>query len=167
MIEKKIARADLILNEARKDIIKSLNPTGSEESKDGMDCILACFDFENLKLEYAAANNSFYIVRNNEMIICKADKMPVGKSPRDEEPFTLHTVDLQKGDTVYMLTDGLPDQFGGPKGKKFKYKQLEDLLMANTKKPLTEQKEILNASFHNWKGSLEQVDDVLLIGIKI
>ena len=167
MIEKKIIRTDLILNEARKDIIKSLNPTGSEESKDGMDCILACFDFENLKLEYAAANNSFYIVRDNQLITCKADKMPVGKSPRDSEPFTLHAVDLQKGDTVYMLTDGLPDQFGGPKGKKYKYKQLEDLLIANNGKLLAEQKEILNTSFHNWKGNLEQVDDVLLIGIKI
>ena len=167
MIEKKIARADSILNEARKDIIKSLNPTGSEESKDGMDCILACFDFENLKLEYAAANNSFYIVRDNQLVTCSADKMPVGKSPRDTEPFTLHKIDLQKGDTVYMLTDGLPDQFGGPKGKKYKYKQLEDLLIANNEKLLAEQKEILNASFQNWKGNLEQVDDVLLIGIKI
>ena len=167
MIEKKITRVDLILNEARKDIVKALNPKGSEESKDGMDCILACFDFENLKLEYAAANNSFYIIRNKELIICKADKMPVGKSPRDEEPFTLHTVELQKGDTVYMLTDGLPDQFGGLKGKKYKYKQLEDLLLANNEKSLAEQKEILNTSFHNWKGNLEQVDDVLLIGIKI
>jgi len=167
MIEKKIARADLILNEARKDIIKSLNPTGSEESKDGMDCILACFDFDNLKLEYAAANNSFYIVRDNQLITCSADKMPVGKSPRDTEPFTLHMVDLQKGDTVYMLTDGLPDQFGGPKGKKYKYKQLEDLLLTCYNKPLVEQKEILHTSFQNWKGNLEQVDDVLLIGIKI
>lgn len=167
MMEKKITRPDLVLNEARKDIIKSLNPTGSEESKDGMDCILACFDFDNLKLEYAAANNSFYIVRNKELITCPADKMPVGKSPRDTEPFTLHTVDLQKGDTVYMLTDGLPDQFGGPKGKKYKYKQLEDLLLTCNEKPLAEQKEILDTSFQNWKGSLEQVDDVLLIGIKV
>ncbi|HTA61590.1 MAG TPA: SpoIIE family protein phosphatase, partial [Bacteroidia bacterium] len=121
----------------------------------------------NLKLEYAAANNSFYIVRDNQLITCKADKMPVGKSPRDTEPFTLRAVDLQKGDTIYMLTDGLPDQFGGPKGKKYKYKQLEDLLIVNNEKPLAEQKEILSASFNNWKGNLEQVDDVLLIGIKI
>ena len=167
MTEKKITRVDLILNEARKDIAKALNPKGSEESKDGMDCILACFDFENLKLEYAAANNSFYIARNNELITCKADKMPVGKSPRDEEPFTLHTVDLQKGDTVYMLTDGLPDQFGGPKGKKYKYKQLEYLLIANNEKPLNTQQEILSHSLNEWKGNLEQVDDILLIAIKI
>jgi serine phosphatase RsbU (regulator of sigma subunit) len=167
MIEKKISRPDLILNEARKDIIKALNQTGSEESKDGMDCILGCFDFKALRLDYAAANNAFYIVRNNELITCAADKMPVGKSPRDTDPFTLHTVDLQKGDIVYMLTDGLPDQFGGPKGKKFKYKQLENTLLANTNKPLDEQKNLLEKHFNEWKGNLEQVDDVLLIGIKI
>lgn len=167
VIEKKILRPDLILNEARKDIIKSLNPTGSEESKDGMDCILACFDFENLKLEYAAANNSFYIVRNNELLICKADKMPVGKSPKDNELFTLYTIDLQIGDTIYMLTDGLPDQFGGTKGKKFKYKQLEEALLANNNISMEQQKNRLEKSFIDWKGNLEQVDDVLLIGIKL
>jgi len=167
VMEKNITQPHLILNEARKDIIKSLNPTGSEESKDGMDCILACFDFENLKLEYAAANNSFYIIRGNELITCAADKMPVGKSPRETEPFTLKTINLQKDDTVYMLTDGLPDQFGGPKGKKFKYKQLEELLMANCGKKSEEQKNMLEKSFTDWKGNLEQVDDVLLIGIKI
>jgi serine phosphatase RsbU (regulator of sigma subunit) len=167
LIEKKITSPDLILNEARIDIIKSLNPTGSEESKDGMDCILACFDFEKLTLEYASANNSFYIIRNNELITCKADKMPVGKSPRDNEPFVLHAIDLQKDDMVYMLTDGLPDQFGGDKGKKYKYKQLEELLLANNDKTTEEQKNRLETSFTHWKGNLEQVDDVLLIGIKI
>ena len=166
-IEKKITQPDLILNEARKDIIKALNPTGTEDAKDGMDCILACFDFKKLQLTYAAANNSFYIVRNGEIIICAADKMPVGKSPRDTEPFTLHTVDLQKGDVVYTLTDGLPDQFGGPKGKKFKYKQLEDILLENCQLPMSDQKEILHKRFEQWRGDLEQVDDVLLIGVRV
>ena len=124
IIEKGIQKPNLVLNHIREEIINSLNPEGSEEeSKDGMDCILACFDFTNYILEYAAANNSFYIIRDKEIINCVADKMPVGKSPRDKEPFTLHTIPLKKGDIVYMLTDGLPDQFGGPKGKKFKYKQ--------------------------------------------
>ena len=167
LMEKHILRPDLILNEARTDIIKALNPKGSEESKDGMDCILACFDFENSRLTYAAANNAFYIVRNGELIICKADKMPVGKSPRDTEPFNLQEVNLESGDVIYMLTDGLPDQFGGIKGKKFKYKQLEELLLAQAQKPMLEQRKILEKSFYDWKGNLEQVDDVLLIGIRI
>src|ERR1700757_4663035 len=166
-IEKKISQPDLVLNEARKDIIKALNPTGTEDAKDGMDCILACFDFKKLQLQYAAANNSFYIVRGSEIIMCPADKMPVGKSPRDTEPFTLHTIPLQKGDIVYTLTDGLPDQFGGPKGKKFKYKQLEDILLENRQLPMSEQKEILHKKFEEWRGNLEQVDDVLLIGVRV
>ncbi len=167
VIEKNITAPHLILNEARKDIIKSLNQTGTVESKDGMDCILCCFDFVNLKLEYAAANNSFYIIRNNEIITCSADKMPVGKSPNDINSFTLYTVQLQKGDLVYTLTDGYPDQFGGLKGKKFKYKQLEELLLAINGKSLEEQNKFLSTAFTDWKGNLEQVDDVLLIGIKI
>ncbi len=168
IIEKNISSPNEILNHIRAEIITSLNPEGSEEeSKDGMDCILCAFDFTNNKLDYAAANNSFYIIRNNELISCPADKMPVGKSPKETEPFTLKTVDLKKGDVVYTLTDGLPDQFGGPKGKKFKYKQLEDILMSNCHKPMDEQKDILSKQFESWKGNLEQVDDVLLIGIRI
>ncbi len=101
------------------------------------------------------------------MIACPADKMPVGKSPKEHEPFSLHTVDLQKGDIVYTLTDGLPDQFGGPKGKKYKYKQLEELLLANAHLPMDQQKAALEKSFTDWKSGYEQVDDVLLIGIRI
>ena len=168
IIEKNISKPDMILNHIRDEIIHSLNPEGSEEeSKDGMDCILACFDFTTYTLEYAAANNSFYIVRDKELIHCVADKMPVGKSPRDHEPFTLHTIQLQKGDTVYMLTDGLPDQFGGPKGKKFKYKQLEEILIENNHKPMQEQKEKLSERLEDWKGNLEQVDDICLIGVRV
>lgn len=168
IIEKGIYAPDKVLNHIREEIITSLNPEGSEEeSKDGMDCILACFDFTNYTLEYAAANNSFYVIRDKEIITCAADKMPVGKSPRDKEPFTLHTVPLKKGDIVYMLTDGLPDQFGGPKGKKFKYKQLEEILIENNHKSMEEQKSILNERFEDWKGNLEQVDDVCLIGVRV
>lgn len=168
IILKNISQPNEILNHIRSEIINSLNPEGSEEeSKDGMDCILCSFDFTNNKLEYAAANNSFYIARNKELISCPADKMPVGKSPKEHEPFTLHSVDLQKGDIVYTLTDGLPDQFGGPKGKKYKYKQLEELLLANAHLPMDAQKAALEKSFTDWKSGYEQVDDVLLIGIRI
>jgi serine phosphatase RsbU (regulator of sigma subunit) len=93
--------------------------------------------------------------------------MPVGKSPRDHESFTLRSIELEKGDIVYTLTDGYPDQFGGPKGKKFKYKQLEEILLEVHQLPLEEQKNILSERFESWRGILEQVDDVLLIGIKV
>jgi len=167
ILEKGISKPNQILDHIRSSIITSLNPEGSvEESKDGMDCVLCAFDFTNNILEYAAANNSFYIIRNNEIMHCSADKMPVGMHS-DMKPFELKSIPLQKNDVVYTFTDGIPDQFGGPKGKKFKYKQLEDILLSIHQLPMEEQKEILNQKFENWKGILEQIDDVLLIGIKI
>ena len=167
ILEKGISKPNQILDHIRSSIISSLNPEGSiEESKDGMDCVLCSFDFTNNILEYAAANNSFYIIRNNEIIHCSADKMPVGMYS-DMKPFELKSISLQKNDVVYTFTDGFADQFGGPKGKKFKYKQLEDILLNIHQLPMEEQKEILNQTFENWKGILEQIDDVLLIGIII
>lgn len=166
IIEKGFSRPDQILNEARKEIIRSLNPEGGDESKDGMDCILCAFDFKNAKLHYACANNSFFLVRNNELITSQTDKMPVGLS-HDEEPFTLHELDLKKEDTFYLITDGYADQFGGPKGKKFKYKQLQEVLLRIHNSDISKQKEELNEAFEKWRGVLEQVDDVCMIGIKI
>ncbi len=166
--EKHLEKPNEILNHTRARLINSLKDDGSEEGgKDGMDCVLAAFDFKTNMLEYAAANNSFYLVRNGEVSSHAADKMPVGKSPRDHEPFTLRALQLEKGDTVYILTDGYPDQFGGPKGKKFMYKQLERLLLANSHLSMDEQKAILHQNLVDWMGDLEQVDDVLLIGIRV
>ena len=130
------------------------------------DCVLCCFDFKNKILEYASANNSFYIARGKELITCRADKMHVGMGER-KDPFTYTKIDLQEGDTVYTFTDGYADQFGGSKGKKFKSKQQEELLLSICHLPMEEQKNILGEKFDKWKGNLEQVDDVLVIGIKI
>jgi len=93
--------------------------------------------------------------------------MPVGSHDNMNVSFTKHTIQLQAGDLIYAFTDGFADQFGGPKNKKFRYKQLEKLLLDNSHLPMNEQKEILNRSFDNWKGKCEQVDDVLVIGIRI
>ena len=165
--ENKITRPDVILNNIRTEIIKALNAEGSEESKDGMDAVLCKLDLKNMKLQYAAANNPFYIIRDNQLLICKADKMPVGKGHDDSISFTFNEITLQKGDLIYTFTDGYADQFGGPKGKKFKYKQLEDILMSICNLPMSEQSSILNLKFEEWKGNLDQVDDVLIIGTKI
>lgn len=157
-----------ILNYTRHKIIKHLSNDGSESGgKDGMDCSLICFDLKNNQLTYSAANNPIWIVRDNVIIELKPDKMPVGKHDRDSESFTEHVFDLQKNDMVYTLTDGMPDQFGGPKGKKFMYKQLKELLVSLSKLPMNEQKEQLNTSFNDWKTDMEQVDDVLLIGVRV
>ena len=166
IVEREITRPDLILNEVRKSIIKALNPEGTEESKDGMDCVLCCFDFKNNIVEYASANNSFYIIRNKELLVFKSDKMPVGKGERTD-PYTYNKIALQQGDIIYTFTDGYADQFGGPKGKKFKYKQLEETLLAVSHLSMEEQKISLDQKLENWKGNLEQVDDVLIMGIKV
>lgn len=167
IIEKGIVRPDLILNEARKEIIRSLNPEGGDESKDGMDCILCAFDFKNNKLQYACANNSFFLKRGEELIISATDKMPVGLSHDNEKPFTLHELNFVKNDMLFLITDGYADQFGGPKGKKFKYKQLQDVLLRIGNLDTETQKKELNNEFENWKGQLEQVDDVCVIGIRV
>jgi serine phosphatase RsbU (regulator of sigma subunit) len=157
-----------ILNETRKTIIERLKKDGSAEGgKDGMDCSLISFDFSNNKLSYAAANNSVWVVRANELIELNTDKMPVGKHDKDNVPFHQHEFELQKGDVVYTLTDGFPDQFGGEKGKKFMSKRLKELLQSISHFDLTEQKRILEETFSNWVGNLEQVDDVTVIGIKV
>jgi tetratricopeptide (TPR) repeat protein len=171
-----------ILNHTRQTIIERLKKDGSEEGgKDGMDCSLLVFDFTNKQLLIAAANNPVWIIRSNpsnegarqlaggdvELIEIKPDKMPVGKSDKQDQSFTTHTVKLQKGDTIYTLTDGFPDQFGGDKGKKFMSKKLKELLLANVHLPIAQQKELLDTTFKNWVGNLEQVDDVTVIGIKV
>ncbi len=173
-VETGVTEPSEILNHTRTTIIERLKKDGSlEGGKDGMDCSLICFDFENSKLIYAAANNPIWIVRastssaTNQLIELLPDKLPVGKHDKDYVSFTQHSIDLQKGDVVYTLTDGLPDQFGGPRGKKFMYKQLKELLISNSQLSMHKQKELLKSALSDWKGNLEQVDDITIIGIRI
>ncbi len=157
-----------ILNATRKTIIERLKRDGSEEGgKDGMDCSLCVYDLEHNKLQIAAANNPVWIVRAGEVIEVKPDKMPVGKHDRQEESFTIHEFEIQKDDVIYTLTDGFPDQFGGPKAKKFMSKNLRELLAKNAHLPMKEQHQLLETTFNNWVGTLEQIDDVTIIGVRI
>jgi serine phosphatase RsbU (regulator of sigma subunit) len=166
--ENKITRPDLVLNAVRGEIIQALSAQDTDgENKDGMDAILCKLDLKGMILHYAAANNAFYIVRNGALITCKPDKMPVGKGHDDTRPFTYNQLALYAGDVIYTLTDGFADQFGGPRGKKFKYKALEELLLSVHHLPMAEQHERLQKTFADWKGPLEQVDDVLIIGVKL
>lgn len=168
IIEKNIAMPHEILNHIRNSLITSLNPEGSDqEAQDGMDCVLCAYDFENMVLYFSAANNPLWLVRNGNIEEYKPDKMPVGKYGDDLKSFTLQTINLQKGDVVYTFTDGFADQFGGPKGKKFKYKQLEEKILEHHQKSMEEQKRVLAGILDSWKGDIEQVDDVLVVGIRI
>lgn len=166
--ENKITSPDLVLNNVRKEIIQSLNPDGSlVESKDGMDAVVCKIDLNNLKLQYAAANSSFYIVRDNEVVICTADKMPVGMGHDNSKAFTLKEIALKKGDMIYMLSDGYTDQFGGPRGKKFMYKKLSELLVSICTKSINEQYSLVEKIITEWQGDLEQVDDICVVGIRV
>lgn len=166
--EKKLSSPAAILNQLRKEIIKSLNPEGSTvEGKDGMDCSLCSFDLKNGRLTYANANNSFYILRKGTLIHSQVNKMPVGAGHNSDNLFNEFQMGLEKDDIVITLTDGYADQFGGPQGKKFKYRQLEKLLTDTAHLPLSGMRDILDKTIDDWRGSLGQVDDICIIGIKI
>jgi ligand-binding sensor domain-containing protein/serine phosphatase RsbU (regulator of sigma subunit) len=161
--ELNISEPNEIFNSIRMDLINGISKEGQ---KDGFDGVLFCFDKKYNEVTYAAANNRPILISNNAIINLPADKMPVGKGEK-ENSFSLNKIEPQKGDALYLFTDGFIDQFGGPKGKKFMYKQLEEILLSIHHLPFEKQKEILNKKFEGWKGSLEQVDDVCLIGIRI
>ena len=158
-----------ILNQLREMIIKSLNQKKTDsESKDGMDIALLCFEDGKNSVQYAGAFNSLYLIRGGELQEIKADMFPIGIHIIENlAPFTNHKIELQKGDSLYIFSDGYADQFGGPKGRKFMKKQMQELLLSIQDKKMKEQEKILHQTFVNWKGSLEQVDDVLVIGIRI
>lgn len=162
-----------ILNFVRNILILGLKPDEKGQGgNDGMDCVLFSIDFKTLEMEFSGANNPLWIIRNNkegvaELIEVKADKMPVGRSPREMHSFTSQKFQLQKHDLIYAFTDGYADQFGGPNGKKFKYKQLETIIISSHLKPLSEQNKNLENAFTQWQGNLEQVDDVTILGFKI
>ncbi len=136
--------------------------------RDGMDMALCSIDFENRKLEFAGAYNPLYLIRNGEIIKIKGDKFPVGGFLDQKlNIFTNHEVDLQKGDAVYVFSDGFADQFGGPNHKKYMYKPFRNLLITMQDKPMEYQKEKLEKEFNEWKGNDVQIDDILIIGVKI
>jgi sigma-B regulation protein RsbU (phosphoserine phosphatase) len=143
-----------------------LSPDG--KTKDGMDMSLARLNLKTKELQWAGANNPLWVIRKSKNILdtIAPDKQPVGYSD-NMHPFTNNEIQLMEGDIFYLITDGYADQFGGPKGKKFKYKQLKEILLEMLHKPFDEQKNVLNTTIENWKGNLEQVDDILIVGVNV
>ena len=165
--EKHILLPNEILNYVRERLIENISQDGGQ---DGMDCILirieASASGRVKRITYSAANNAPILIRNNQMLELPKDKMPVGKGEKMIS-FTLHEIkDLNKEDTLYLYTDGYADQFGGPEVKKYKSRRLNELLLSISNKPFNEQQKILNKEFIDWKGPLEQIDDVCVIGIR-
>ncbi len=163
----KLDKPNEILERLRKRVKVSLKQTGKDiEQRDGMDMALCILDLDNKEMQYAGAYNPLYLIRDGELIEYKADRQPVAIHYVEKE-FTNHVIKLQEGDTFYIFSDGLYDQFGGPENTKFKSKNLKQLIVDNSGKSMSEQKKVYEQVFNEWKGDNEQIDDVLLIGIRI
>lgn len=148
------------------ELVKESFSKSKNEVRDGMDIALCKLNLTNNILEYAGANNPLIIIRNQELIETKPTKQPIGFS-ENPVPFENNTLSLQKDDSIYIFSDGYADQFGGEKGKKFKLTNLKKLLFNIQNKDIFQQKEEIEKTFTSWKGDLEQLDDVCIMGIKI
>ena len=168
-------KANLILNELRDQVILRLRQTGQEsETKDGMDISLCLLNKDNNKLQFAGACNPLYMIRSGKLTEIKADKMPIGISPKAGKPFTNHEIKVRKDDTFYLFSDGIIDQFGGDQGKKYLSTRFQQLLVRIQDKIMYDQKQILEHELNDWMGmtgmyphKYEQVDDIIVMGIRI
>ena len=178
-----ITQPAVILRRLRKEVIRFLQQRGEYgEQKDGMDIALCSIDYENMKLQFAGANNPLYLVRDStrtkldfenqlsndeyNLYEVKGDRMPVGIHDKMEN-FTLYEIDILKGDILYLFSDGFADQFGGPERKKFQYINFKKLLLKYCTRSMEEQKLNISKALEDWQGNNDQIDDILVIGIKI
>ena len=166
---KKARTAGSILDDLNQGVITTLNENKSDNSiKDGMDMVLCIFDFTTKKVEFAGANNPLLLVRDASMIKYKGDRFPIGAFEGDNpQRFKNNEINLMQGDCLYLSSDGYADQFGGPENKKFMTKKFEDLLVEINSQPMEVQKEILLNRLLDWRGNNDQVDDILVIGVKV
>lgn len=162
-----LTRPGAILDQLNVEVTRSLIQRGDEVINDGMDLALIAYDKKHKKLEYAGAYNPLVIVRDGEAITIKADRFPIGMATAREKKFENVSVDIRKGDILYMFSDGYADQFGGPEGKKFKVVNLKNELVKISSLPMQEQKEHLLTTLEEWMGDMNQIDDILIIGTKV
>ena len=156
-----------ILDELRKNVMKALKQTGKEqEQKDGMDMAICVYDTAKKILEYAGAYNPLYLIRGTELEEFRADRMPISYFGDRDGHFQAQTIPIRAGDQIYIFSDGYADQFGGPEGKKFKYKTLKELLIEISHERMEKQKMILRDRFDAWRGEYEQIDDVVIMGVR-
>ncbi|MGZ6523160.1 MAG: PP2C family protein-serine/threonine phosphatase, partial [Bacteroidia bacterium] len=163
--EFKITQPGKILDKVRELVVETFEKSESEV-KDGMDISIASFLMDEMKLEWAGANNPLWIIRSGELIEYKADKQSVGKTDHSEI-FTNQSILLKKNDTIYLFSDGYADQFGGNKGKKFKTSKMKELFLSVQNETMEDQQMLIDRAFESWKGNNDQVDDVCIIGIRI
>jgi len=162
-----ISHPGVILRRLRKEVMHALKQTGAfGEQKDGMDMALVSINVETLECQYAGANNPIYLVREGVLTEYRADRMPIAIH-QNMAKFTTHEIQLQKGDRLYLFSDGYVDQFGGPEGKKFKFTRFRQMLVDNAGLPMKKQKQVLESTFLEWKGEREQVDDIVVLGLEV
>ena len=167
-LEKRIDDASAILSSVNKGVKKALRQNEKDSmSRDGMDVALCIFDLKNKKLEYAAANRPLYYIRDNQLHEIAPTKAAIGGTTDNDQVFKNHTLDLKKNDMIYVFTDGFADQFGGPDGKKFMTKRFKDLLLSIHNRPAAEQEAFLENTLTEWRNNISQVDDILVMGIRI
>ena len=168
VIENKLSDPAQILNNLREQIVKSLHQKGIQgEARDGMDMALCKLNIKTLVLEYSGAYNPLIRVKNNALLITDADHQPVALQNKIDQTFTKHEIQLEKGEIIYLFSDGFIDQFGGPKNKKYMRGRFKKLLLSIHNKKLSEQRSILENEFNTWKQDYEQIDDVCVMGLKI
>ncbi len=158
-----------ILDELNKQVSATFRQHAQEGTtiKDGMDISMCAIDYKTLELEFAAAFNPLWLVRDGNVQEVTGNKFPIGEFIGEKQKFTNHKIQLQKGDVIYIFSDGYADQFGGPKGKKFMYRQFKNLILSIQTLEMEKQKKILNEEIEKWRGPLEQVDDICVIGLKV
>jgi serine phosphatase RsbU (regulator of sigma subunit) len=169
---REITNANEVLNELRKQIRNSLRQRGQpEESKDGIDMALCVIDEKEKVLQYCGANRPLYLIRDengtSELKEFKSDPMPLGYYQGKFKAFTNKDIQLEFGDIIYLFSDGFIDQKGGKEDKKFLSKNFKELLLEIHEEPMQDQHMILDAMFSDWKGNNSQVDDVLVIGVRV
>lgn len=166
--QNKIFEPAKILDHLNQYVAQSLNKSHEENQiRDGMDIALCTVDYEKMELVYAGANNPLYLIRNNEFIIVRPDKFAIGSFEPGTKNYSQHTIPLEKGDVLYVFSDGYADQFGGEKGKKFLYNRFREHLLSVHQEPMEKQNEYLTKTMEEWQGQYEQVDDILVIGVRI
>ncbi len=166
IISREISRPDLILNHLRDKIIEALKQEAGSILKDGMDMTICLFDKTTRQLQFSGANNPLYVVSEGILTQIKGDKMPVAIHEL-MDPFMLHQLELKQGDTFYTFSDGFADQFGGPGRKKFLAKNFRNLLLSIQNLSMIEQRNRLDAVFTDYRKETEQIDDVVVIGVKV
>jgi len=165
--EKKVTDAGEILSRLDKNVANALKQSDKEGVKDGMDMSLCVIDESSKTLTYSGANNSLYAIQNDELVEVKATKQAIGSFSGQSIQYESHQISFKAGDQFYLFSDGFADQFGGDQGKKFKSKAFKDLLMSIKDEPMEVQKEKIGMTIMKWKGELEQVDDMVVLGFRL